>query len=193
MRMPSIVLAAALSSGVLAAQQAPDRTHPPQPGPPAPLNLPKIQKQKLANGLPVWIVETHEVPVAQINLVVLSGTANDPPGKYGVASLVAAMLEEGAGSRSALEIADAVDYLGADLGAATVSDFSAIRLHVPVARLADALPIMADVALRPTFPNDELDRQRQQRLTSLLQEIGRASCRERVQVSGVGAACNQDS
>jgi predicted Zn-dependent peptidase len=117
----------------------------------------------------VWIVETHEVPVAQINLVVLSGTANDPPGKYGVASLAAAMLEEGAGSRSALEIADAVDYLGADLGTATTSDLSAVRLHVPVARLADALSIMADVALRPTFPKDELERQRQQRLTSLLQ------------------------
>src|SRR3981081_1704903 len=151
------------------AQQAPDRSHPPQPGPPAPLRLPTIQKQKLSNGLPVWIVEMHEVPVAQVNLVVLSGTANDPPGKYGVASLAAAMLEEGAGSRSALEIADAIDYLGADLGAATTSDLSAARLHVPVARLADALPIMADVALRPTFPNDELLRMRAQRLTTVIQ------------------------
>ena len=153
----------------LMAQQPPDRSHPPQPGPPAALTLPKIQKQKLSNGLPVWVVETHDVPVAQINLVVLSGTANDPPGKYGVASLVAAMLEEGAGARTALEIADAVDYLGADLSAGTVSDSSAIRLHVPVARLADALPIMADVALRPSFPKDELERQRTDRLTSLLQ------------------------
>src|SRR5712691_10016806 len=153
----------------LPAQQAPDRTHPPQPGPPAPLGPPAIQKQRLSNGLPVWIVEMHEVPVAQINLVVFSGTANDPPGKFGVASLTAAMLEEGAGSRSALEIADAIDGLGADLGATTSSDASAVRLHVPVARLSDALPIMADVALRPTFPRDELERQRQQRLTSLLQ------------------------
>ena len=48
-------------------------------------------------------------------------------------------------------------------------DSSAVRLHVPVARLADALPIMADVALRPTFPQDELERLRQQRLTALLQ------------------------
>jgi predicted Zn-dependent peptidase len=164
----AIAIATALSVGVFA-QQAPDRSHPPQPGPPAPLNLPKIQKQKLANGLPVWIVELHEVPVAQVNLVVLSGTANDPPGKYGIASLAAVMLEEGAGSRTALEVADAVDYLGADLGAATTSDLTAVRLHVPVARLADALPIMADVALRPTFPKDELERQRTQRLTSLLQ------------------------
>jgi zinc protease len=169
-RYPLLISAIAVCASVaIVAQQAPDRSHPPQAGPPAPLRLPTIQKQKLSNGLPVWIVELHEVPVAQINLVVLSGTANDPPGKYGVANLAAAMLEEGAGSRSALEIADAVDYLGADLGAATTSDLSAVRLHVPVARLADALPIMADVALRPTFPKDELDRQRQQRLTSLLQ------------------------
>jgi zinc protease len=107
--------------------------------------------------------------VAQVNLVVQSGTANDPPGKYGIASMVAALLEEGAGTRSALEIADAVDYLGADLGAGSSSDFSTVRLHVPSARLADALPIMADVALRPTFPKDELERQRSQRLTSILQ------------------------
>ena len=152
-----------------AAQQGPDRSHPPQPGPPAELRLPAIQKQKLSNGLPVWIVELHKVPVAQVNLVSVSGTANDPPGKYGLASLTAALLEEGAGSRSALEIADAVDYLGADLGATAPSDTSAVRLHVPVARLADALPLMADVALRPTFPKDELERQRQQRLTSILQ------------------------
>ena len=165
----SVIATAVCASVAVFAQQAPDRSHPPAPGPPAPLQLPTIQKQKLSNGLPVWIVELHEVPVAQINLVVLSGTANDPPGKYGIASLVAAMLEEGAGSRSALEIADAIDYLGADLGATSASDSSGVRLHVPVTRLAEALPIMADVALRPTFPKDELERQRQQRLTSLLQ------------------------
>ena len=163
------VIAIVVAAATLSAQQAPDRTHPPQPGPPASLKLPAIQKQKLSNGLPVWIVEMHEVPVAQINLVVASGTANDPPGKYGVASLTAAMLEEGAGSRSALELADAVDFLGADLGATSGIDSSAVRLHVPVARLADALPLMADVALRPSFPRDELERQRQQLLTSMLQ------------------------
>ena len=169
MKRTLVALAFGLFALTLSAQQAPDRTHPPQPGPPAPLKLPAIQKQRLSNGLPVWIVETHEVPVAQVNLVVYSGTANDPPGKFGVASLTAAMLEEGAGDRSALQLADAIDYLGADLGATSGIDSSAVRLHVPVARLAEALPIMADVALRPTFPGDELERQRQQRLTSILQ------------------------
>ncbi len=151
------------------AQQAPDRSHPPEPGPAPTLHLPAIQKQKLSNGLAVWIVEMHKVPVAQINLVVLSGTTDDPTGKYGAASMTAAMLEEGAGSRTSLEIADAVDFLGADLNAAAGVDASGVRLHVPVARLADALAIMGDIVERPTFPNDELERLRQQRLTSLLQ------------------------
>src|SRR5947208_2113936 len=164
----TVVALVALSAG-LAAQQAPDRTRPPQVGPPPAVHLPTIQKRQLSNTLPVWMVELHEVPVAQVNLVVFGGTADDPAGKFGVASLSTALLEEGAGSRSALEIADAVDFLGADLGAASAIDASAVRLHVPVARLADALPIMADVALRPTFPGDELERLRRQRLTSLLQ------------------------
>jgi zinc protease len=170
MRILKRLVVLMLAAGVTAsAQQAPDRTHPPQPGPPPPLNLPAIQKRQLSNNLPVWIVELHEVPVAQVNLVVLSGSANDPAGKFGISSMTAAMLEQGAGSRSALDIADAIDYLGADLGASSGIDSSAVRLHVPVARLADALPIMADVALRPTFPIDELERLRRQRLTSLLQ------------------------
>jgi zinc protease len=167
--MKHALLLTLLANAAVYAQQAPDRTHPPEPGPPPELRLPPIQKRQLSNGLPVWIVELHEVPVAQVSLLVQGGSADDPPRRYGLASLTAAMLERGAGSRSALQIADAVDYLGADLTAASAFDSSVVRLHVPVARLADALPIMADVALRPTFPQDELDRVREQRLTSILQ------------------------
>lgn len=162
-------IALLLATTVALPAQTPDRSKPPAAGPAPALKLPAIQKRQLSNGLPVWIVELHEVPVAQVNLVVLSGTADDSAGKFGIASLTTAMLTEGAGSRSSLQIADAIDFLGADLGASSGFDSSAVRLHVPVARLAEALPIMADVALRPTFPRDELERQRQQRLTNLIQ------------------------
>ncbi len=167
--MKGFLVIASVIAGVALSAQAPDRIRPPQPGTVPALKLPAIQKRLLSNGLPVWMVELHEVPVAQVNLVVQSGSANDPAGKFGVTSLMMAMLEEGAGARSALEIADAVDFLGADLGTGSTFDASAVRLHVPVARLAEALPIMADVVLRPTFPEDELKRIRQQRLTTLLQ------------------------
>ena len=163
------LLIALLLCGVVAAAQAPDRAKPPAPGQAPALKLPTIVKRQLSNGLAAWIVEVHEVPVVQVNLVVRAGTANDPAGKYGVASLTAAMLREGAGTKSSLELADAVEFLGADLNASSGIDASAVRLHVPVARIGDALPLMADVALRPTFPAEELERQRQMRQTDLLQ------------------------
>jgi zinc protease len=153
----------------LIAQSAPDRTRPPMIGPPPRLNLPDIQRRMLSNGLAVWLVESHEVPLVQVNLLVKAGAGDDPAGKFGLASLTAAMLDEGAGSRNALELADAVDFLGASLATTASFDASAVRLNVPVARVKDALPLMADVILRPTFPDSELERLRQERLTALLQ------------------------
>ena len=79
------------------------------------------------------------------------------------------MLDEGAGGKSALELADAIEFLGAQLATTSSFDYSAVRLSAPVARLADALPLMADVVLRPTFPAAELERLRKERLTRLLQ------------------------
>ncbi|MFM8532331.1 MAG: M16 family metallopeptidase [Acidimicrobiia bacterium] len=162
-----MVVAATAAAG--SAQDRPDRSKPPAIGPAPSLKMPAIQKLKLSNGLGVWIVEHHEVPLAQVNLIVRSGSAADPIGKYGVGSLTAAMLDEGAGSRSALDLADGLEFLGANLSTTSSFDYSAIRLSVPVSKLADALPIMSDVSLRPTFPATELDRLRKERLTALLQ------------------------
>lgn len=167
----------------IAAAQSPDRSKPPVVGSVPAVTLPAVARHTLANGLTVWIVESHEVPVVQVNLIVkgtaatpdASGSAGDPAGKAGLASLTAAMLTEGAGSRTSLELADAVDFLGADLSAGSSWDAMAVRLHVPVARLGEALPLMADVALRPRFDGAELDRLRQQRITSLTQAKDDAS------------------
>ena len=164
--LAGLVLVAA--SVTLAAPQ-PDRKQPPPLGPAPALKLPAIQKQLLSNGLAVWIVEHHEVPLAQINLIVRSGSAADPIGKYGVGNLTAAMLDEGAGTRSSLDLADAIEFLGANLSTASSFDASSVRMSVPVSKLAEALPLMSDVALRPSFPVSELDRLRKERLTGLLQ------------------------
>jgi zinc protease len=128
---------------------------------------PVILKRQLSNGLPVWIVEQHELPVVQMSLQVLTGIDAEPIGKYGIGSLTAAMLTQGAGSRSAAEIANALDALLANLSASSGVDSSSLQLYVPAERLADALPLMADVSQRPTFPKQELERVRQQRLVTL--------------------------
>ena len=150
-------------------QSRPDRSAPPPLGPTPVLDLPPIQKRILSNGLRVWLVEAREVPLVQLNLVVLAGAADDPPGKAGVGALTAAMLDEGAGTRDALAIADAIERIGGVLSTTGGFDASAVRVNVPAARLGDALPIMADVVIRPSFPEQELARVRQEWITSLLQ------------------------
>jgi predicted Zn-dependent peptidase len=111
----------------------------------------------------------HKVPTVQLELAVRAGSAADPEGKFGLASLTADMLDEGAGDRTALQIADVIDFLGAELTTTAAVDAAFADLHVPIARLADALPVFADVIARPTFPDTELKRVREERLTSLIQ------------------------
>jgi zinc protease len=165
----ALALATLLVVPALAAAQAPDRSAPPPLGPAPELRLPPIERAALSNGLPVWLVESHEVPLVQVTLAVRAGAGDDPDGLPGVASLAAAMLDEGAGARSALDIADAVEFLGASLATGSTFDGTSVRLSAPVARLAEALPVMADVVVQPTFPDADLERLRQERLTALLQ------------------------
>ena len=170
-RRPSLFIVVTLDPVAICGESAfavIDRSRPPAPGPPRTCS-PLLPRRTLSNGVAVWIVERHRVPLTGVTLVVRAGSAADPPGKLGAASLTAAMLDEGAGQRSALAIADEIEHLGAALSTASSFDSSTIRLDVPVARLGAALPIVADVALRPKFPAEELDRLRQERLTAILQ------------------------
>lgn len=159
-----------LTAAAPAHAQAPDRSKPPVLGPPPALRLPAITPYRLSNGLQVLVLEKHEVPLVQINIVIKAGSAMDPEGKSGLASMTAAMLDEGAGGRDALALADAVDFLGADLSVTPEQHATTIAIQAPVTRLDSMLSILADVALRPTFPAAELERQRRQRLTALAQQ-----------------------
>lgn len=149
--------------------QKPNRSKPPEPGPPPTLKLPPIQHFQLSNGLPVLLLEKHEVPLVQINVLVKVGSTADPPGKSGLASITASMLTEGAGPRNALQLADAIDFLGARLGASAGEHTTVVTLHTPLNKLDSALALLADVSLRPRFSGEELDRMRKERLTTLIQ------------------------
>jgi predicted Zn-dependent peptidase len=165
--LPLIVTVALATPG--GAEQAPDRSKAPAPGPAPALKIPPIERRTLTNGLRVWIVQMHEVPVVDVSVVVTSGAATDPIGKYGLASFTAAMLDEGAGKYNALDLADAVEFLGASLTTTSSFDSSVMNLHTPASRLDQALPLLADVVLRPAFPQNEIDRIRKERLAALLQ------------------------
>jgi predicted Zn-dependent peptidase len=169
MRKLLVILLALCLSGTAVAQQV-DRSKPPELGPPPTLTLPPVTRHTLSNGLQVLVLEKHQVPMAQVNLVVKAGSALDPDDRPGLAVMTGAMMDEGAGNRSALELADAIAFLGADLAIGTEQHRITVSLHAPVARLDSALALMADVVLRPTFPTEELERLRRERLTALAQQ-----------------------
>jgi zinc protease len=158
---------AAIQSTVFA-QGTFDRSKPPELGPPPRVALPPIVTRELPNGLKLLIVEHHELPLADFVLLVGSGSTTDPASKTGVANLTATMLREGTTTRKSLDIADQIAYLGISLSPSSSWESSTLSLHTPIAQLDSALALIADVALRPSFPADEFERLRKNRLTDLL-------------------------
>ncbi len=149
--------------------QKPDRSKPPQLAPPAKLVLPAIQMFELSNGLKVYFMEKHEVPLVQLNLVVKTGSVNDPENKTGLANITVDMMDEGAAGKGSLELADAIDYLGAKINTGSDQHFSEIYLHTPLSKFDDALKLFADISLKPDFPQIELERKKKERLTTIMQ------------------------
>ncbi|HYE57933.1 MAG TPA: pitrilysin family protein [Rhodothermales bacterium] len=167
MRFRLLIFALLLAVPALRAQ--PNWAERPTLQAPPRFTMPPMQRFTLSNGLPVMLVEKHGVPIVQVNLVVKAGSVNDPAGKVGLAAVAADMMDEGAGNRTALELADAVEFLGVQLSTGAGLHSTEVALHTPVAKLEPALDLMADVALRPTFPQEELERLRARRLTALAQ------------------------
>ncbi len=139
------------------------------PGPLAarPFQLPDAQTAELSNGLDVLLVENHEVPMVYVNLIVRHGRAADPRGQEGLASVTLAMMDEGAGERSAADLSKAARKIGANLNTFSTTDYSGTGLEV-VARTLDAgLDLLADVSLRPTFPAADWGIMQKQRIQDL--------------------------
>ena len=154
-------------------EPVPASTTPPQLADPKPLSLPQVVERRLDNGLRILIVEHHELPIADFVMVVKSGSEEDPSKREGLASLTAAMMDEGTRTRDAMQIADQIGFLGIQLTTASGWDASRITLHTPTAQLDSAFALFGDVILRPSFAPKELERLRKERLTAILQQRDR--------------------
>jgi len=104
-----------------------------------------------------------------VTLLVGAGTVSDPT-TCPVSRPSRPHAPAGAGSRGALDIADEAAYLGASLNTGAGFDAATASLHVPKRRLGPALDLLADVVLRPTFPDTEIARQRDLRRAQILQQ-----------------------
>jgi len=119
---------------------------------PAPLFVPPQPEVFTAkNGVTVWLLERHSLPYVSVTLTVPSGSSSDPKGQGGLAMITADMLDEGAGSRGAIELSRAIDALGASLETNANSDEGRVSLNVLKKNLTPAFGIFADVIARPRF------------------------------------------
>ncbi|HYW33451.1 MAG TPA: pitrilysin family protein [Gemmatimonas sp.] len=175
MRIAIAFMSASLvgTAAPLAAQARPAATEPPRLGAQRPLVLPSMVERTLPNGLRLVVVEQHELPIVDATLVIKSGSESDPEGKKGLATLTANLLDEGAGSRDALALADEMGFLAVQIGTSATFDRSSVSLHSSRATLDSAMKLMADIVLRPSFSEKDFARIRSERLTALLQESDR--------------------
>lgn len=131
------------------------------------VEFPPYQVRTLANGLRVVVVAHHEQPAVSMRLIVGAGAAQDPPGKAGLATLMASLLDQGAGTRNAEQIADTIDYVGGALGTGAGTDLSFVNVLVLKDSFELAMGLLSDIVRAPAFAPAEIERQRQQVLSAL--------------------------
>ena len=164
-------LAVVLMLGAALSAQAQTKTWPSE-RPPRPLaersvKFPPYAVKTLANGLQVVAVSHHEQPVVSLRLLVRAGAAQDPTSKPGVAALLASLLDQGTTSRSAEQIANSIDSIGGALGTGAGTDLSFVNAIVMKDSLTFGLDLVSDIAQRPAFAAEEIERQRQQSLSGM--------------------------
>lgn len=133
------------------------------------LTLPSIEKQKLSNGLNVWMVRSSELPIISMNLVLNAGGSADPANRSGLAYLTAALIDDGTKTRSAVEIANQLQAIGANLGTGSNWDSANASIQTLTKNLDKALEIFSDVIVNPAYPADEIETRRRRDLVGFIQ------------------------
>src|SRR5205823_4921824 len=155
---------------VLAGELMIDRTTAPAATAPRPYRFPHITRETLPNGLRVLVAENRSAPIAALRALVKSGADHDNAALAGLASITADLLDEGAGARDAIKLAEDVGLLGGSLATGADWDASYLSIDVLSRNVEPSVEILADVTFRATLPADGLERARSERLMELLQQ-----------------------
>lgn len=148
---------------------APDRSTPPSPGPLRSFEFPPVSRYRLSNGLPVEVVRIPHLPVATALLLLPAGEDTLPESRGGIAVLAGDALEGGTEARSGVELAEALENLGADLDVGTGWNATTVSLSCLADRFGDALRLLGEMVLAPAFPGAEVERMRGQQLARIQQ------------------------
>lgn len=147
-----------------------DRSKLPETGTPPDAKFPDIQTAALSNGLKIMLAQRSTIPVVNFSLQINAGFAADQFGIAGTAGLAMKMIDEGTQNMNSLEISDALDNLGAEIGSGSNLDISVVNLSTLKSTIDQSLELYTDIILNPSFPEDELDRLKKQTLAQIQNE-----------------------
>ncbi|HEU4582666.1 MAG TPA: pitrilysin family protein [Polyangiaceae bacterium] len=145
-----------------AAAAGPDRSALPQPGPPATWAPPAPTSWKLGPSSRVLYRKYGQVPLVSLNLVLPRGSETDPVGKDGLTSMMADLLDEGAGKLDALALSERLQALATDLRIVASTDAIQITMQMIAENFAPSIDILADVVRRPRLEEKEFQRRKSQ-------------------------------
>ncbi|MEO6694532.1 MAG: pitrilysin family protein [Ignavibacteria bacterium] len=151
-----------------------DRSKPPKPGKPKDVNFPKFFEAKTNNGITVLVIEDNRHPLITSRFVFKKGSYSDHfagENKYGLGSMTSELLIKGTKTRTATDIAEEVDYIGATLSSGCDYDASYVSSYSLKKYFDNIFDIISDVILNPVFMEDEISRLKEQRLNTLLSMI----------------------
>lgn len=145
-----------------------DRTTPPRGGAARRMALPAFERATFANGLTALAARLPRVPIALFEWIAPAGGFRDPRGSAGLATLVAALVDEGTTTSDALEIAARIESLGGTLSSGADWDYAVLEATALASEAEAVLALLAEIATSPTFPEREIERLKRQRLTEIL-------------------------
>jgi len=122
------------------------------------LHMPPHEKYVLKNGLTVLLLEKHGVPMINLYAIVKTGSAADPAGEDGLASITAGLLRKGTKARTAQQFAADLDYIGGEFESEAGPDFSSVSAEFLTKDLTRGLELFSDALLHPMFPQAEVEK-----------------------------------
>lgn len=152
----------------------PDRFATPVVSAPNPIRLPAIERSVLPNGIRIWTLPHRALPVVSLSALIDVGTVDDPADLPGLVAIATDMLDEGAGGRDSIQLAETLADLGSTLDLGAGPDATSAQLWTMRRHLDASLRVLADVLTRPHFNDSDLTRVRELRL-SRLQQLRRSA------------------
>lgn len=129
----------------------------------------------LKNGLPVLLVPDSSLPFVSFQMLIKSGSTEDPVGQSGLASLVAETLDKGTKIHTAEQIADRFAFLGASFDSGVTEDYTSVSCGGLSWNLDEILKLYAEIITRPAFPQAEVQRVKNQAISRLKKAVDEPS------------------